>query len=145
MIRGQDIIDAVHSGSFDLETLFSKIKAWHIRVGEKCHMVNYGDWLEPHSEEKFIFGTTGFLREEQAKAFLLEMLSETSWQMADGTTDHRPILLVGQGIYSDVQLLKKCDWKIDLHRTDAVDFIQARYVAADAKIVNKEMSGHSRP
>jgi hypothetical protein len=56
----------------------------------------------------------------------------------DNTIDRHPIHLVGQGIYSDVKLLKKCGRKVDLHRTDAVDLIQARYVATDAKIVSKE-------
>jgi hypothetical protein len=51
MIRGQDIIDATRGGNLELEEPFSKIKTWHMRVAEKCHMVNKGDWLESNSED----------------------------------------------------------------------------------------------
>jgi hypothetical protein len=64
---------------FDLEALLSSIKAYHVRVGENAHMVNVGDWLVPNTEEKFQYGTTGFLHDDQAKDFLEKMLSEAYW------------------------------------------------------------------
>ena len=47
VIRGKDLFDAVNSTStIDLEVLFSKIRAWHIRVKENAHGVNRAEWLQ---------------------------------------------------------------------------------------------------
>jgi hypothetical protein len=61
-IRAQDVIDFVNDPNHNLEDLFAKIDACHVRVKEYCHMINRGDWLQDKTEEAFLFSTTQFLR-----------------------------------------------------------------------------------
>jgi len=66
-----------------------------------------------------LFGTTGFLTEEQVKTVVSNMFSEGTYQM-DG--ERRPLILIGQGFYDDIKLVKK-NYGIDIHKTDVIDMI----------------------
>jgi hypothetical protein len=60
------------------------------------------------------------------------MFNENTYQTAG---ERRPLILMGQVFYDDIKLVKK-NYGIDIHKTDVVDMIQARYVALDAGIVD---------
>jgi hypothetical protein len=131
VIYGEEVIKFVDDPTGSLEDLFAYIRAFHVRVIERCHMINPLNGCADNTEENFLFGTTCFLTEEQAKAVIPGMFNESTYQTAG---ERCPLILIGQGFYDDIKLVKK-NYGIDIHKTDVVDMIQARYVALDAGIV----------
>lgn len=129
-IYGQQIIDFCKDGGASLEDLLAKIRAGHLRITETAHMINQGEWLREKTEENFLFGETCFVSAQVAKEVLATLLTESTWQEGD---ERRPIILVGQGLGADMNILRK-SWKLDLHKTQAVDILQGKYIATDAGI-----------
>jgi hypothetical protein len=131
VIYGEDIIKFVDHPDATLEDLLAQIRAFHVRVIERCHMINRLSGCTDNTEENFVFGTTCYLTEDQVKTVVENMFREGTYQTDD---ERRPLILIGQGFYDDIKLVKK-NYSIDIHKTDIVDLIQARYVALDAGIV----------
>jgi hypothetical protein len=134
LLYGQDLIDFVKNPNSSLENFFASIRAYHIRIIERCHMINRLNGCTDKTEENFLFGTTRFLYEEEAKELVKALFTETTYQIAD---ERRPLILIGQGLHQDLRILKK-KWRIDVHKLDLVDVIQAKYVALDAGILRGE-------
>ncbi|KAJ4314465.1 hypothetical protein N0V94_006458 [Neodidymelliopsis sp. IMI 364377] len=134
LLYGQDLVDFVNDPNSSLENLFASIRAYHIRIIERCHMINRLDGCTDNTEENFLSGTTGFLYEEEAKEMVKSLFTESTYQTAD---ERRPLILTGQGFHQDLRILKK-RWGIDVHKLDIVDMMQAKYVALDAGIVREE-------
>ncbi|KAL1644606.1 hypothetical protein SLS61_008656 [Didymella pomorum] len=65
---------------------------------------------------------------EQVKTMVADMFSEGTYH-TDG--ERRPLILIDQGFYDDIKLIKK-NYGIDTDKTDVFEIIQARYVALDA-------------
>ncbi|KAJ4332344.1 hypothetical protein N0V87_008452 [Didymella glomerata] len=131
VIYGEDIIEFINNPADSLENLFAHIRAFHVRVIERCHMMNRLNGCADNTEENFLFDTTSFLTEEQVKAVVADMFNESTYQTAG---ERRPLILIDQGFHDEIKLVRK-NYGIDIHNTDVVDMIQARYVALDAGIV----------
>jgi hypothetical protein len=144
-IRGLDFINAIRAIDAGgnpaqiLIKLFSTIKASHVRPLEFAHQVNRGHWLQDQAEENFKFGTTGFLPEAESKKFVTNIMTESYWQKENNTTDRRPIIIVGQGFYSDSKILK-ASYQLDPHKTDIVDIFQAKNIAKDIGVPTGQLS-----
>lgn len=78
VIYGEDVINFVNNPNGSLEDLFANIRAFHVRVIERCHMINRLNDCTDATEENFLFGITGFLTEEQVKNMIRDVFSEKS-------------------------------------------------------------------
>ncbi|KAJ4373477.1 hypothetical protein N0V86_007617 [Didymella sp. IMI 355093] len=92
VIYGEDIIEFINHPDASLEDLLAQIRAFHVRVIERCHMINRLSGCTANTEENFVFGTTCFLTEDQVKTVVKNMFRESTYQTDD---ERRPLILIG--------------------------------------------------
>ncbi|KAF3037858.1 hypothetical protein E8E11_000635 [Didymella keratinophila] len=72
VIHSEDIIKFVNRPDASLEDLRASIRAFYVRVIERCHMINRLNGCTDNAEEYFLSGTTYFLTEEKARYVALD-------------------------------------------------------------------------
>ncbi|KAF2750136.1 hypothetical protein M011DRAFT_509530 [Sporormia fimetaria CBS 119925] len=99
VLHGKDLLSCEPDAS--VQDLLSYLQVYHSRIIETCHLTN--KTLAPAAASNFLFGSTCWVRQAEAKTLLEELF--TKWTCADGSP--APVIFFGYGLHSDIKELRR--------------------------------------
>jgi hypothetical protein len=130
ILKGKDMLN--RQPSDPIHELFNKIEIYHTRVIESCHLTNRS--LAPAAARNFLFGTTRWIHQSDAKALIIELF--TKWRCPDGSL--APVILLGHGLNEDVKHLKM-QWGMNIAEINNIVYImETSRLANQARLITAQ-------